>query len=85
MALSIQQQIASIKNQLARLEEQIEEENKEKTFTITFEYKTHRRNWGSSENPDTTLIWETIVRNFDQISVAMCFYQGLSLKEVKEV
>lgn len=85
MALSIQQQIASIKNQLAELEDRIKEECEERTFTITFEYKTHKKLWRMGKDPDTALIHETIVRNFGQISDAMTFYQGLSLKEVKEV
>lgn len=85
MALSIQQQIASIKNQLAQLEDRIKEEGEEKTFTITFEYRTHKKLWGMQKEPDTALIHETIVRNFGEISDAMTFYQGLVLKEVKEV
>lgn len=75
MSLSIQQQIAYIKNQLAQLEDRIEEEYSkvEKTFTITFEYKTHKKLWGMGKDPDTALILETIMSNFGKISDAMTF------------
>jgi hypothetical protein len=85
MTLSIQQQIASIKNQLIQLEDRIKEENSkvEKTFTITFEYKTDSEFWG--EEPINSMIFESIVDNFNNIDWAMDIGDGLILKEVKEV
>ena len=85
MSLSIQQQIAYIKNQLARLEDRIKEENSkvEKTFTITFEYKTDSEFWGGE--PTSSMIFESIVHSFNQIDCAMDIGDGLVLKEVKEV
>jgi hypothetical protein len=86
MALSIQQQIASIKNQLAQLEDRIKEENSkvEKTFTITFEYKTDSEFWGGEE-PTSFMIFESIAHSFNEIHYAMQIGDGLTLKEVKEV
>lgn len=84
MALSIQQQIASIKNQLARLEDQIKEETGEKTFTITFECRTNSEFWGGQE-PTVELIHKSIVSSWDDIFLAMPIDGELYLKEVEEV
>ena len=50
MGLSIQQEIADLKNKLEELEGRIKEEE-EITFAVTFIYKTQRSLWAFDGNP----------------------------------
>lgn len=51
MGLSIQQEIADLKNKLEALEGRIKEEGEEITFAVTFVYKTQRSIWAFDGNP----------------------------------
>jgi hypothetical protein len=85
MALSVSQQIASIENQLAKLKDQIEEqENPPKRFSITFKYNTTKEFWGGVE-PTEELIHSILQSKLEKISEAMTLYWGLELVEVVEL
>ena len=85
MALSVSQQIASIENQLAKLKDQIEEqENSPKSFSITFKYNTTKEFWGGVE-PTEELIHSILQSKLEKISEAMTLYWGLELVEVFEL
>ena len=85
MALSVSQQIASIENQLARLKDQIEEqENSPKRFSITFVYNTQAKLWDGVK-PTEGLIHSILQSELEKISEAMTLYRGLELVEVVEL
>jgi predicted kinase len=75
MALTIQQQIASIENQLARLKDQLEQNNpnKEQTFHITFEYKTRGTSWPQGERVDEEQVRDQINDRLADITVELQF------------
>jgi hypothetical protein len=76
MALSIQQQIASIENQLARLKDQFQEQNspdKEQTFHIMFEYKTRRTAWPQFDSIDEEQVRDWIKDRLEDITAELQF------------
>lgn len=76
MALSLLQQIASIENQLAKLKDQLQEQNspdKEQTFHITFEYKTRGTAWPSCERVDEEQVRDQIKDHLADITVELLF------------
>jgi hypothetical protein len=85
MALSPQQQIAAIENQLAKLKDQLEEqENPQKTFRIVFEYNTNKKLWDGQE-PTQERIHSLLKDRLISIGNAMHLYRGLELVEVIDV
>jgi hypothetical protein len=53
MGLTIQQEIASLRNRLVLLEQKIAEESKPaKEFELVFKYKTFDHHWAISADPD---------------------------------
>ena len=86
MALSIQQRIAYLENELKNLKDDIQEEEntRERKFLIQFEYITTNQNW--EENMLNA--WEIshmIASRMHTVSDAMNLSNGLSLKNVSEI
>jgi hypothetical protein len=86
MALSIQQRIAYLENELKNLKDDIQEEEntRERKFTIQFEYITTNQNW--EENMlNAWAISDMIASRMHTVSDAMNLSNGLSLKNVSEI